>query len=292
MKKIFFYCAVLLAGVFATTSCSTKDDVNYVVNYQSWESYGTAESPTKDGYSVIRRDDGAKLIILYSNGDNFNAEVGQRIIFSYDIIKDMSEGDIFNKTYTIALHDALKILTKGVVDQSFINEDPTHREDSLGNDPILKIDKAWFSGKFLNLNLIYPYTPSLGVSHMLSLVYDNANSDSTAVVVLTLHHNAYRDTINNTRALKETRNSYNSIYTTSARTAYDISSILPEGQTSVKIVLKRVEYNDKLQEVVRSSEATFRLSPDDESRSENEEWDNILIDGPEYGLDKITTKVE
>ena len=127
---------------------------------------------------------------------------------------------------------------------------------------------------------------------MLSLVYDNANSDSTGVVVLTLHHNAYRDTINNTRALKETRNSYNSIYTTSARTAYDISSILPEGQTSVKIVLKRVEYNDKLQEVVRSSEATFRLSPDDESRSENEEWDNILIDGPEYGLDKITTKVE
>ena len=298
MKKIVLFCAVLFTALFATTSCNKDNDSYYVVNYPSWESYGISESPTEDGYAVIRRDDGAKLIIVHSQLNNFNPAIGQRVIVNYDIVKDVSKENVFEKTYQIAINNAETILTKGLIKQSFIDEDELNIADSLGNDPIYDINKAWFSGKFLNINLSFLNNPGVSVPHMISLVYDDddVELDSDGTVVLTLHHNAYRDTIANySRVAPVSKNAIGSdkLYSVSARTAFDISSIVPEGETSVNIILKWLEYDDDLEGTEKkSSKATFRLPQVNESKSANDDGDNIIVDGSELGLDKVATKVE
>lgn len=307
MKKIFFYCTVLFMALLVTTSCNNDDD-HYYVTAKYWEDYGTVETPTAGGHYVIRRDDGAKLIVVSNNSTSFEDKIGQRYYMRYAILEDKSSGNVFEKTYDISLTAVVKILTKGVVAQSFINSaaDSVSVEDSLGNDPILYVDRAWFGGKFLNINFSYPYSPALNVAHMISLVYDDVTLDENGNTVLTLRQNAFEDVPglltrgqNSSEVHSEIANNetewvgeYEGFYYTSSRVAFDISSIIPEGQTSAKIILKWSQYSDSAlgQSEIKSSTSTFTFPTGYLSKST--EGSNILVDGSEFGLDKSTTTVE
>ena len=287
MKRVSFYYTAIVTAIFAFTSCDNDyvDSNGYGITYDVWQSYGTFDGPNGDGKAVITRDDGAELIVTDSRAHNFFPTVGQRVIINYSIYREVSTENVFQKIYQIGINDGDEIQTEGIIKQSFINTDSTKIEDSLGHDPILNISKAWISGDYLNINLRYPrnYHTNSQVTHTLSMVYDDISLDSLGNVVLTLRHNAHGDTAPGNKDME-----YDF-----ARTAYNISSILPEGQASAKIILKWITYDDKLQNIVtKSSTAVFTRPQVNTAKTTNSDGAHILVDGPEFGLNEVATKVE
>ena len=267
MKKFLLYTTALLFTILATTSCN-DDEPSISPQPEPIQSYATIEADQQDGTHTARRDDGTKLIFINLGTNSFNATIGQRYLIKYYIVDETtwsSIENVFEETaYEVVLHSMESVTPKGIVEQSFINADLARREDSLGQNPIVNpyflVTKATLSSKYLNLDILYisPYSLSVGVNKT-SLVYDDIALDAQNNVVLTVRQkNVYEDH-------PEVVNSIPIV----ERFSFDLTSIVPEGQTSAKILLKWItKSSNDVEPVTKSATATFHLPSASSSRAE------------------------
>ena len=153
--------------------------------------------------------------------------------------------------YYIRLYGVDDVLTKVPVKQSFINEDEEVRQDSIGNDPI-NVREAWFGGRYLNVEFRIPVKDGSKEKHFINLVQDDVGTHNDTVYV-TLRHNAYGEK-------PDTGNDRGNYSWGRGRVSFDLTSIVPEGQTSVPVKLLWTEYGKNTSETVnREDSGTYTL---------------------------------
>ena len=215
------------------TAC---DDDDYYVTGNNWISYGNLEKVEGSARSefIIHRDDNSRLIAVDGiNLNNLKAEDGTRVCYTYSILdsKRQPQGLEGNIDYYIYLSQIEDVLTKSPINESFINENPEHRQDSIGNDPI-NVREAWFGGKYLNVEFNLPVKGDSKISHMINLVREDVTLHQDTVY-LTLRHNAYGDRPSTAGVRSRGEN----FFWVWGNVSFDLTDILPEGKTSVPVKL-------------------------------------------------------
>lgn len=249
----------LFIGVFA--ACDDDDEYYYVGGGSSWISYGNLEKIDNGTRSkfAIRRDDGSRLIVSEGVAINSSdATEGLRVFANYSILGSERDetGLEGSMNYYIRLYRATEVLTKDPVKLSFINEDEEVRQDSIGNDPI-NVSEAWFGGKYLNVEFRIPVKSGSDTKHFINLVEDDVVAHNDTVYV-TLRHNAYGEA-----PADGDRGSH---VWSRGRVSFDLTSIVPEGKTSVPVKLIWTEYKkDSSETITREDSGTFTLSGSNEA---------------------------
>ena len=238
------------------TACDDDDEYYYVGGGSSWLSYGNLEKIDNGSRSkfAIRRDDGNRLIVTEGMPIRFDgAKEDLRVYAHYSIVgseRDESglEG---NMNYYVRLYGLDDVLTKVPVKQSFIHENEGVRQDSIGNDPI-NVQEAWFGGRYLNVEFRIPVKDGSKEKHFINLVQDDVVAHHDTVYV-TLRHNAYGEK-------PGTGNDRGNFSWGRGRVSFDLTSIVPEGQTSVPVKLIWTEYGKNASETVRREDSgTYTL---------------------------------
>lgn len=247
----------LVLALCATLFSACNDDDGYSLD-KVWISYGTIQGDGRD--FTIRLDNGATLFMAANLIPHYPFRNNQRVIANYTILSEATPLASREKGYMVRLNNIYDVLSKKPVAQSFIDLDAEHRKDSIGNDPINVVD-AWFGGKYLNVNFDMLVSGSYGVKHFINLVHDDVTVDPEGVVNVTLRHNAYADARS---------------YWGFGRVSFDISGLVPEGESKIELRLKWTDYDGQ----EKSDEGTFKL--------------NSSAPAPESKLkvDKIATMVE
>lgn len=234
--------AILLFVAAGFAACDNDDDYYYVGGNDSWLTYGNLEAIDNGGYSnfAIRDDDGDRLIIadgVSVKGDG--TKEGTRVYAHYAYLNSEYENDRLdgNMDYYIRLYGLEEVLTKAPILQSFVDADEAHRQDSIGNDPVA-VSKAWFGGKYLNLEFNIPVQPASSTSHMLNLVQDDVTAHGDTVC-LTFRHNAFGD-----KPSDNERKGNGKLYWSWGNVSFDLSTIVPAGETSVPVKLIWEGYTD------------------------------------------------
>ena len=111
------------------------------------------------------------------------------------------------------------------------------RTKPIGNDPVA-VSKAWFGGKYLNLEFNIPVQPASSTSHMLNLVQDDVTAHGDTVC-LTFRHNAFGD-----KPSDNERKGNGKLYWSWGNVSFDLSTIVPAGETSVPVKLIWEGYTD------------------------------------------------
>ena len=228
-----------LVAAAAFTSCDNDDDYYYVAGGDAWLSYGNLEAIDNGGYSkyAIRRDDGSRLII--NDGialRSEDAKEGMRVYTHYGILASERDDSSLDggMNYYIRLYGIQDVLTKAPVLQSFINGNEQHRTDSIGNDPI-NVSEAWFGGNYLNMEFYIPVKGNSSTAHFINLVVDDVAPATNDTVYVTLRHNAYDDKPGEGRVPGDYRWAWGNV-------SFDLTSLLPEGATSVPVKLTWTGY--------------------------------------------------
>lgn len=251
---------LMLAVLPAFAACDDNDDYYYVHNGDVWTTYGNLEkidNGSRQKYA-IRLDDGDRLIV--TEGMGFSADEGDegmRVHLRYAYVGSERDetGLDTPMDYYIRLYDIDEVLCKQPVKQSFILADEEHRTDSVGNDPI-NVTEAWLSGDYLNVEFKVAMKHNSSVQHFINLVQDDVETHGDTVY-LYLRHNAYEDAIDLTegRPAGEFRWGF-------GRVSFDVTSIVPEGQSSVPVKFIWTAFNKDLTGTVEKSDAgTFHASP-------------------------------
>lgn len=248
-----------LVSVFFV-ACDDDDDNYYVVNGDTWVSYGSLEQSEgdKDTGWTIRRDDGSRLIAtegLRIEGKDFKE--GTRVYVRYSIIESVrdAEGLEGYMNYYVRLYGYQDVLTKEPVAQSFIAADEAHRQDSIGDDPICVVG-AWFGGKYLNVEFAVPVRENSQEKHFINVVLDDVEFHNDSVY-LTLRHHAYKDR----PAAGEDVWGKGYVWNT-GNVSFDLTSILPDNATSVPVKLLWKEYKKNSADVEQKSDSgLFTIAP-------------------------------
>lgn len=252
--KWAFIC-FLIVPIF--TACDDDDEYYYVGNGNSWISYGNLEKIDNGTLSkfAIRRDDGNRLIVtegVHINSDE--ATEGLRVCAQYNIVKSERDEKSLNgkMNYYVALYRVSDVLTKVPVKESFIQANQTVRGDSIGNDPI-NVTEAWFGGKYLNVEFRIPVKSGSATKHFINLVEDDVELHNDSIYV-SLRHNAYGEKPNG----EDNHDTYVWSY---GNVCFDLTSLVPEGKTSVAVKLIWTEYNKNASgTITREDSGTFSLS--------------------------------
>ena len=251
---------LMLAVLPAFAACDDDDDYYYVHNGDVWTTYGNLEkidNGSRQKYA-IRLDDGDRLIV--TEGMGFSADEGDegmRVHLRYAYVGSERDetGLDTPMDYYIRLYDIDEVLCKQPVMQSFILADEEHRTDSVGNDPI-NVTEAWLSGDYLNVEFKVAMKHNSSVQHFINLVQDDVETHGDTVY-LYLRHNAYEDAIDlaEGRPTGEFRWGF-------GRVSFDVTSIVPEGQSSVPVKFIWTAFNKDLTGTVEKSDTgTFHASP-------------------------------
>ena len=254
MKKLFTIGLVAMMSILVFTGCD--DDDEYYYDY--WYSFGNIvmhSDDRSDGYS-IQLDDGTMLVISTNHVPYVDVTDGERIYAQYSIIGTVNDNvSTAGKKYMVDLYGLAEILEKLPIEQSEITTDGEITEASIGNDPIY-VTNAWFGSKYLNVEFtIYSSINSTTV-HLINLVWDNTrvNESGDNTVYLTLRHNGYTDV--------PTPSTARWFVERFGRVSFDISEIMPEGETEVPVKLMWVEYgNTWADRVNHYMTGTFKYSP-------------------------------
>lgn len=159
-----------------------------------------------------------------------------------------AEGLEGHMNYYVRLYNIAKVLTKSPVKESFILADETNRQDSIGNDPI-NLSEAWFGGKYLNVEFTMPVKNNSGVKHFINIVEDDVTVHNDTVY-LTLRHNAYGDKPE--AGNRKEDSAYRWVW---GNASFDLTSILPEGATSVPVKLVWTAYKKDSSETEQLSDS-------------------------------------
>ena len=190
-------------------------------------SYGVIQNVNTSNDFEIFTDKGNTLIVTKSHSGQ-KIENDRRVLVNYEILSDKDKN---NNVYQIKVNGFYDLLSKPLVNESFILQDEEARRDSIGNDPFIDIS-AMFGGEYLNINFEMWYSQNYNKKHMINLVYDDTRADSDTIH-LTLFHNAFDEL--------PVRDSY--LHRGIGRCSFKISDLLPAGVTSKQVKLSWLQYN-------------------------------------------------
>ncbi len=260
--KIGFMRMLMLLSLMTVffSACNNDDDEYYVMNGDTWLSYGNLEKikGDKNAAWAVRRDDGCRLIVVEGVAIDGNAlKEDARLYVRYAIVRSLRDetGLEGYMNYYVRLYGYKKVLAKSPVKQSFIDANEAHRQDSIGDDPI-QVTEAWFGGKYLNVEFAVPIKENSQEKHFINVVMDDVKMHNDSVY-LTLRHNAYGD-----RPVAG-KSVWNKGYVWSVgNVSFDLTSILPEGATSVPVKLMWKDYKKDSTEVLQLSDSgIFTIAP-------------------------------
>jgi hypothetical protein len=244
MKRKVLYSGLVLLSLCVFFSCLDDDDDVYV-------SYGVIQNYNSARDYEILTDKGNTLVVTKSS-DSQTIEEDKRVFVSYNILSDK---DRDRKVYEVSVNRFFNLLSKPIVNESFILQDEEVRRDSIGNDPFNKIN-AEFGGNFINIYFEFLFEAHSNVKHMINLVYDDPRADADTIY-LTLYHNAYGEVPGNNLYLSKG----------SGMCSFKLSDLLPAGVTSkaVKLTWTQYGYNNEPKE--RSDSGIFKLGGTAEPKS-------------------------
>lgn len=223
MKKNVLNVCIGLFSAFLFFSCLDDDDDVYV-------SYGVIQHVTsKDNYEILT--DKGNILAVTKSYTSTTIEDGKRVLANYEILSDKDKN---KKVYHVKVNGFYNLLSKPLVNESFILEDEEMRRDSIGNDPFNCVE-AWFGGDYINIDFNLYYSMGSDKKHMINLIYDDTRSTADTVY-LTLRHNAYG----------EVPGKGLSLYHAWGMCSFKIDDLLPEGVTSkpVKLIWSQYYNND------------------------------------------------
>ena len=126
---------------------------------------------------VVTTDGGLELTVTEQNVDLPEGDQ-DRIFVRFDVLR--KTGD---RSCDIRLNGWTVPLNKAGLRKSDIT-DPAQ----VGDDPIY-MESGWFSGGYLNMELVLPILRGSETKHLLNLVFDDANSADT--LRFRIHHNGF-----------------------------------------------------------------------------------------------------
>jgi len=236
MKKYFKLLSLWLLCVGTFVSCLEDDDDAYV-------SYGVIKNVNSPQDYQILTDKGNTLIVTRSNTSQ-TIENGKRVLACFELVSDKDKG---KGVYEVNVQGFYNLLSKPLVNESFIRANEGERRDSIGNDPFINVF-AWFGGEYININFEAYFAEFSSVQHLINLVYDDTRSSSDTIY-LTLKQNAYGEvrTYNDMRLVKGL-----------GRCSFKLSDLLPEGADSKPIRLSWSEYGYYDEAVDRYDTGVFK----------------------------------
>ena len=164
IRKSFIYLAAILS--FAAVSCQL-DDTLYYGNFTMGNVVdGKFISDQGNTFNIVEQSCGGKL------------ELQKRAIVYCDVL---NETDGATDEYDIRLIQFAPVLEKNPIEAA------TATEEEKVEDPI-QIVSLWFSGGYINLELISHIKKEDSQKHLINLVY---TKDKDGVYNLTLRHNAF-----------------------------------------------------------------------------------------------------
>ncbi len=255
MKRNILKLSLGLLSVFLFFSCLDSSDDTYA-------SYGVIQNVKSSADYEILTDKGNTLVVTESR-TNEAIENDRRVFVNYEVLsKDKNK-----KIYEVRVNGFYNLLSKPLINESFILQDEEARRDSIGHDSFSRI-YAWFGGHFININFELWHQQYSNEKHLINLVYDDtrANADT---IYLTLYHNAYGEVPGKGLSLN----------TEAGRCSFKISDLLPEGVSSKPVKLTWTQYGDNYEPLVCSGSDTFELGNTlgtNESLLKNIEWNSSV----------------
>ena len=254
MKKIVLKLNIGLLSFFVLFSCLADKDEILV-------SYGVIRNVHSSNDYEILTDKGNTLKVTKSYS-NENIEDDKRVLVNFEIL---SEKESNRHIYEVSVNGFYNLLSKPVVNESFILEDEEVRRDSIGNDPFTHIIAA-FGGNYINIDFNVLYLNHSHVKHLINLVYDDTRADAD-IIFLKLYHNAYGEVPG------KGYNLHNGI----GRSSFKISDLLPPGVTSKRVQITWLE-TDHYTTIEHSWSGTYMLkdSSNSDFKSQNIGFDSSI----------------
>jgi hypothetical protein len=218
-RKVMNLCFGLLSA-FLFFSCTDDGKDIYVT-------YGVIRNATSDKDYEILTDKGNTLAVTKSYTSQ-SIENDKRVLVNFEVLSDKDKS---KKVYEVQVNGFYNLLSKPLLNESFILQDEAARRDSIGNDPFIQTT-AWFGGDYVNIDFEFFHSQNAGKKHMINLIYDDLQADADTVY-LTLRHNAYGEVVS-------TGGAY--LYKGWGRCSFKISDLLPEGVTSKPVKLMWTQY--------------------------------------------------
>ena len=236
MKKIVLKLSFGLLSAFLLFSCLDENDDIFV-------SYGVIQNMNSTNSYEILTDKGNVLMVTKSLTSQ-EIENDKRVLVNYEVLSDKDKN---KNVFEIKVNGFYNLLTKPVVNESYILKDEEARRDSVGNDPFNAIS-ARFGGDFINIDFELLHSQSSEKKHMINLVYDDTQSNMDTLC-LTLYHNAYGEVPGEGLYL----------YRGVGRCSFKISDLLPQGVSSIPVKLMWTEYDNNNKPKERSGTDVFKL---------------------------------
>lgn len=163
---------IILIAVIAYAAVSCQDDKTLYYNNRTMGN-------VVDGRFISDKGNIFNVVDQTCDG---KVDTMKRAIMVCDVLKTTKGGE---NEYDVRVNQLAPVLTKSPVASS----DAT--DDINVEDPV-HIPEMWYSGGYLNMQVIIPFKSGSDVKHMINLVY-RTNADGA--YVFDIRHNAFGDTI-------------------------------------------------------------------------------------------------
>ena len=258
MKRFFLNLSFGLLSVFLLVSCLDNDYDDVFV------SYGVVQNVNSANDYEILTDKGNTLIVKKSYTSQ-KIENDKRVFVNYEMLSDENKN---KNVYEVKVNGLYSLLSKPLVNESFIIRNEEHRRDSIGNDPFNEI-YTWFGGDYININFDVFHSQYSGKGHMINLVYDDLRADADTIY-LALYHNAYGEVPGEGREL----------YRRIGRSSFKVADLLPQDVTSKPVKITWSQYEGFGHSVKECSKtAVFKLGDTadaDKSTFKNAQFDSLM----------------
>ena len=235
MKRKVFNLGLGLLSCFIFFSCLEDGADIYV-------SYGVIKNVSSSNNYEIITDKGNTLVVTRSNASQ-DIENDKRVLVNFEILSDKDKS---KNLYEIKVNGFYNLLSKPLINESFILQDEEVRRDSIGDDPYNAIS-ARFGGDYINIDFEIFHSQRQDNSHLINLVYDDTRVDADTIYIR-LYHNAF----------DEIPEKGLNLYRGYGRCSYKISELLPQDVNSKAVQLTWTEYDRDMKPVERSRTGVFK----------------------------------
>jgi hypothetical protein len=226
---------ILLLAIISGFACRDEKEETYV-------SYGVIQNAVSSTDYQILTDKGNTLNVSESYSEQEIVD-GKRVLVNFEI---KSDKEASKKEYNVKVNGFYTLLSKPLVNESFILADEQTRRDSIGNDAFLGV-YAWFGGDYININFEAFFANS-NTKHLINLVYDDTR-EASDTLYLTLCQNSYGE-------IPAYNDMY--LYKGTGRCSFRLTDLLPEGSSSAPVKLSWREYRPYYDVVERYDTGVFR----------------------------------
>ncbi|MCC8089471.1 MAG: hypothetical protein LIO79_09475 [Rikenellaceae bacterium] len=209
-RRILFFLFLSVISAVFFTGCKDDNKDSYV---QYYVTLGNLYTGTATPQIIL--DDKTILYIETPEFEDKNIE-GQRVLAGYKILADKIENG--SKNFIVNLLNYEDVEVKRPVYSSLAG--------NIGED-FVNIERTGFGGRYLNIEYRIGITPD-GPAHTVALVVneDNPDADEDNVYVIFTH---------------DAKGDKENIFV-NKHISFDITSLIPEGKTSVTIHLTHTDY--------------------------------------------------